>query len=100
MDEEGETAHIHQIAALCLEIIIIFFSKRKIYWGVCGEQEILVCRNFKTKYTVKLGWNELGYIVLGYNELGYIVLGYNDPRYNEHQVITNKIKSVGWFQFF
>ncbi len=32
----------------------------------------------KSKHTVKLGYNELGY--------------------NEHPVITNKIKSNGWFQ--
>ncbi len=37
-------------------------------------------KNFQNFYTVKLGYNELGY--------------------NEHPVITNKTKSNGWFQSF
>jgi hypothetical protein len=44
-----------------------------------------VIEKLEIEITVKLGYNELGY-----NELGY----------NEHPVITNKMKSNGWFQSF
>jgi hypothetical protein len=63
---------------------------------VDGLKWLVTCyKYFKVENEIRLKEDFLITVKLGYNELGYNELGYN-----EHPVITNKMKSNGWFQSF